>query len=123
MLVHLKRHISLLSFSNSVHCKLLKQVFNGKKAANFIADDLLKAAKIILAEFGLPPKISFRCKHGFDIRDIQTILYTDEQRVGHNIIFSLPEQCSGGGVYKIHETHNLKCFDTNNNVNLAVLQI
>ena len=46
----------------------------------------------------------------------------EEHSTGHNIILS-PKQWLGGSTHKICKAHGQRCLDTNNNVNLALLQI
>ena len=40
-----------------MYCRLLQQVFYHKKAKSLTADDLVKPAKIVFTEFGLPKEI------------------------------------------------------------------
>ena len=47
----------------------------------------------------------------------------DEYTTVNNIIVSLAEQCSSGGMYKISETHNQKCLETNQDVSVGLLQV
>ena len=77
-----------------------------KKADSIMADDLVKAAKIVFAEFWLPKKIIPDARKEFHIRETQTILQTDAHTKVNNIILSPPEQWSVGGKYKIHKIHN-----------------
>ena len=44
-------------------------------------------------------------------------------RTGHNIIPSPPKQWSGGSVHEIHQMHDQKYLDINNDVSLALLRI
>ena len=45
--------------NTTVHCRLLQEVLYCKKEADSLAaDDLVKAAKIVFREFGLPKKIT-----------------------------------------------------------------
>ena len=45
-----------------------------KKAVILAADDMVKRAKIIFAEFGLPKKkYYFICRHEFNIRNVLTV--------------------------------------------------
>ena len=93
-----------------------------KRPDSLTVDDLVKASKIIFAEFGLIKKI-ISGTGKFHIRIILAILQTDEHTADHNIILSPAEQWLGGGVYEIHEMSSQKCLDTNNDVNLTLLQI
>ena len=45
-----------------------------KKADSLRADDLVRAAKIVFKEDGLPKKNLFRCRHKIHTKDIQAVL-------------------------------------------------
>ena len=49
-----------------------------KRPNSLTADNLVKAAKIVFAKFGLPQENNFQCRHYFHISDVQKTLQTDE---------------------------------------------
>ena len=51
------------------------------------------------------------------------VVSSDEHMAGHDIIISPPEQWPCESMHKLHEMHNQKCLYTNNDMNLALLQI
>ena len=93
-----------------------------KRADSLAADDQLKAAKIVFAEFGLPMKIISNADTNFTSEKFRQ--FCEEVNIAQviNIILSPPQEWSGRSMHEIHVMHNQKCLDTNN-VNLALPQI
>ena len=65
----------------------------------------LKQPRLYSQSLDSPQKL-FRYRHKIHIRDVQTILQTDEHRTEYNISLSPPEEWSCGCMYKIHEMYN-----------------
>ena len=71
-------------------------------------------------EFGIHKKVISNAVKKLHSRYIHTVWQADKHETGYFIIISLPEQLPGRSMHRTGKTHNL---DTNNCINLALLQI
>ena len=94
-----------------------------EKGDGLSADDLVREAKIVFAEFGLLKKIVLDAGTNFLSDWFKTILQAAEYRQDYNIIILPLEQWTGGSMHKILKASRQKFFDNNNDVNLTLLQI
>ena len=62
------------------------------KVGSLAVDDLVQMAEMVFAEYGLPEKDHFRCRHKLHTRDVLAIFQLDEHTAVHYIILLPPEQ-------------------------------
>ena len=91
-----------------------------KKVTGLSVNDLVHTAEMIFAEYGLPRKI-FTFQNECYIRNLQEILKKAKHPEIYNVIILLPKQWLM--VIKFVKCTIKKCTDTNQETNLALLQI
>ena len=93
-----------------------------KRADGLSADDLIRASKVMFKNLCFP-KNSIRCRHALNVRSFKTVLQAAKHKSDHNLITLLPQQWTGGSMFKFCQMCNQKCFDNNTDVNFVLLQI
>ena len=84
-----------------MYCRLLQQVPVVKKVQSMLAEDLIWANKVIFSKFGLPKRFGSDVATKFVSELIKESFQVYKYRLGCNLIVSLPEQRSGGDMYKV----------------------
>ena len=106
-----------------VHCRLLQQVPYCEKADSMAANDPVKVANIIFAEFGLPKKFISDGDWNFTPNILRQ--FCRQKNIKQTITSSYHHQSNGQVEAYIKFTKHAfqKCLDTIIDVNLALFQI
>ena len=90
-----------------------------KRADSLVADDLVKAAKIVFTEFGLLKKLISNA--GPNLTSDTFWQFCRQMHIEH--LLNTTRAVARWKMHKICKMNHQKCLDTNNDVNLAPLHI
>ena len=90
----------------------------------FSVDNPIKNVKSVLF-FNLwaSQQNSLRHGHKLRFREIQEVLQKTQHMIYNAIIIQLPKQCTGRSMHQIGKVKNKKCYETNADINMSLMQM